>query len=581
MKWLASDPRASLDDVLITAELHRRAARPHDFEAENGALSALARTLSEDPQGILQALVDMALVLCRADSAGISLLEPGEDGGAFRWSATAGCFTSKRGGTIPRVVSPCGVVLERDAVLLFDRPGRYFGEFAGVDLPTYEKLFVPFHFAGQPIGALWVAAHTPQRNFDAEDARLLQSLSEFAAAGYQVQTRARQLEAAHEALADRIAEHQQAEAALVHANERLAEADRRKDEFLATLAHELRNPLAPIQSGLDVLRLSAREPELADRVLTMMERQMVHLGRLVDDLLDVSRISQGKVTLRTEPADLSAIIRAAVETNASGSPTRRIRVQLPSEPLIVGGDPVRLAQIVSNLLGNAVKYTDEGGRIWITGQLQDGWVVLSVRDDGIGIAPEMLDRVFGLFTQVDRRAEGLGIGLTLVRRLVELHGGAIEARSGGPGRGSEFIVHLPLTTCERSPQATPDQDRRGLFAGRRILVVDDHPDVAESLALLLQALGAEATAANDGPTALEKTSELAPDIVFLDIGMPNMDGYEVARTIRAGERGADIVLVAVTGWGQENDRLRAEQAGFDRHLVKPVTRAALEAVVAG
>jgi signal transduction histidine kinase/ActR/RegA family two-component response regulator len=361
----------------------------------------------------------------------------------------------------------------------------------------------------------------------------------------------------------------------------LREADSRKDEFLATLAHELRNPLAPIRNSLHILRLCSGGEPAADQVCEVIERQVAHLVRLVDDLLEVSRITRGKVELRLEPVELAAVIRSAVEAsrpviNASG---HQLAISLPTEPVVLMGDSVRLTQSFINLLNNAAKYTNNGGQIWLNARTQNDRVVVSVRDTGVGIAPEMLPRIFDMFTQLDRSKRqaqgGLGIGLTLVKSLVEMHGGEVEATSPGENHGSEFVVRLPLSKRQTvaSPAKTDSQNSN--LPDRRVLVVDDNRDAAISLGRLLKLLGADVHVVHDGPAALQVLSTFRPTVVLLDIGMPGMDGYEVARRIRKHPDWGDVVLIAVTGWGQEQDRLLATQAGFDHHLLKPADAASL------
>lgn len=370
---------------------------------------------------------------------------------------------------------------------------------------------------------------------------------------------------------------------LMRAERELRLAHRRKDEFLAMLAHELRNPLAPLHNGLHMLRLSGAGDERTRRVHDMLARQVSHMARLVDDLLDISRITKGKILLRKAPVDLGEVLRHALEASRESveAEGHTLRVDLPEEPLMVEADAVRLAQVVSNLLNNAVKYTDRGGEICVRASREaDGNLLMSVRDNGRGIPADMLASVFEPFTQVDRvQGEGgLGLGLTLVRRLVELHGGGVEARSPGPGAGSEFLVHLPAmgaaaATLPRTVQASP---ARSLG---RILVVDDSPDSGDTTAMVLQALGADVRSVGDGPAALAMLDGFRPDVMLVDIGMPGMDGYEVARRVRAGPLAADIVLIAMTGWGQEEDLRRSRDAGFDHHLVKPMDFDRLESLL--
>jgi PAS domain S-box-containing protein len=365
-------------------------------------------------------------------------------------------------------------------------------------------------------------------------------------------------------------------------------ADRRKDEFLATLAHELRNPLAPIRNSLQILKMPRIDSATLQQTRDMMERQVHHLVRLVDDLLDVSRVMRGKIELRKERVELASVVARAVETAMPLIEVQghRLEISLPSESLLLDADPVRLSQVVGNLLTNSAKYTEAGGKIWLTAHQEQGEAVLSVRDNGIGIAPDMLPHVFELFVQADlastRSQGGLGIGLTLVKNLVEMHRGRVEAHSGGLGHGSEFIVRLPLVVQEGSVSDAPAslEPRQARSPGHRLLVVDDNKDAAISLALLLRLHGHEVQVAHDGPAGIQLALAQRPDLIFLDLGMPGMDGYEVARRIRRTPALERITLAALTGWGQQEDRRRTAEAGFDHHLVKPPEPKALEAVLA-
>jgi signal transduction histidine kinase/DNA-binding response OmpR family regulator len=366
---------------------------------------------------------------------------------------------------------------------------------------------------------------------------------------------------------------------------RLQEADRRKDEFLATLAHELRNPLAPIRNSLHILRLTGNVDPAVGRVTEMIERQLNLMVRLVDDLMEVSRITRGKIELRKGLVTIAAIVRSAVETSgplieAAG---HRLSLVLPPEPLTVDGDFVRLSQVVSNLLNNAAKYTESSGEISVTVRRENGSVAIAVRDTGLGISAEMLPRVFDLFTQVDRtvaRAQGgLGIGLTLVKSLTEMHGGSVEARSEGIGLGSEFVVRLPLTEAHSKLAEPIGAELASALGRRRILVVDDNRDAATSLGKLLELLGVEVRVAFNGPDALAAIDEFRPAVVLLDIGMPGMDGYEVARRVRRRTEFRGTALVALTGWGQEEDRRRSREAGFDHHMTKPADLNALQVLI--
>jgi len=364
----------------------------------------------------------------------------------------------------------------------------------------------------------------------------------------------------------------------------LREVDRKKDEFLATLAHELRTPLAPISNSLQILRLTDDLSPAIERIRDVLERQVDHMVRLVDDLLEVSRITRGKVQLRKEPRELAEVVANAVEAGRPmiDAAEHQLAITLPSEPVIVDVDAVRLAQVIANLLINAAKYTESGGQIWLNVRKEAGEAVISVRDNGLGIPPEVLPRVFELFSQADqilnRSQGGLGIGLTLAKGVVELHGGRIEAFSAGRRAGSEFVVHLPVTSSVRPslPQASLSTRLRSRHRTLHILVVDDTQAAAFMLEKLLRTLGHDVVGVHSGPSALASLQVRVPDLVISDIGMPGMDGHQLATRIREDSRFDRVFLVALTGYGQENDRLRALEAGFDRHLVKPAGLDALE-----
>jgi PAS domain S-box-containing protein len=366
--------------------------------------------------------------------------------------------------------------------------------------------------------------------------------------------------------------------------ESLRDADRRKDEFLATLAHELRNPLAPLRNGLQVMKLAGANARAVEEARGMMERQLAQMVRLIDDLLDVSRITRGKLQLRPERVELASVVQSAVENSrplieASG---HELTITLPPGPVLLDADPVRLAQVFSNLLTNAAKYTDRGGSIRLSAERHGTEVVVSVRDTGIGIPAEHLPRLFEMFSQaapaLERSQGGLGIGLALVRGLVEMHGGTVEARSEGPGKGSELIVLLPVPAEPPSAGAggSGGKEEARPRPRRRILVADDNRDAANSLAMMLRLAGHEVHAAHDGQEAVEAADWFRPEAALLDIGMPRLNGLQAARHIREQAWGRDMVLVAITGWSQEEDRRMALEAGFDHHLTKPVDPEALE-----
>ncbi len=373
--------------------------------------------------------------------------------------------------------------------------------------------------------------------------------------------------------------------------EELAAADRSKNEFLALLAHELRNPLAPLRNAAHVLETAGADGAVVEQARNMMNRQIQNMGRLIEDLLDVSRITRGEVRLRRERVELAAFLRHSAEISQPLMEARgqELSISLPLEPVYLDADPTRLDQIFGNLLNNASKFTPHGGHCWVTAELvtngpdgphTPGQVVVRVRDDGSGMAPETLPRVFELFMQADRSYDrtggGLGIGLTLVRHLVELHGGSVEARSAGLGQGSEIVVRLPALAPTKR-----ESERRGVptdaalspaaaSTGRRVLVVDDNVDSAESLALLLRLKGHEVEVAYDGHGALKTAGSFHPEVVMLDIGLPGLDGYQVASRLRRRRRTATVLLLALTGYGRDEDQLRSLEAGFDHHLTKPV-----------
>jgi len=369
--------------------------------------------------------------------------------------------------------------------------------------------------------------------------------------------------------------------------ERLRELDRRKDEFLATLAHELRNPLAPLLSGLETLRLARGEPELGERARGIMERQLKTLVRLVDDLLDVSRITRGRLELRTERVTLDSVVSSAIESTRPllESLGHRLLVDVPHAAPTLNADPQRLAQVFGNLLNNAAKYTDRGGHVWLSVWRDGGEVVVSVRDDGIGLAPDLRAQVFDAFVQADTSLErsrgGLGIGLTLVRQLVQMHGGTVEARSAGVGKGSEFLVRLPVAEADTAPvQGLPTHT--GAAAGsKRIVVVDDNRDAADTLALSLSLLGHEVRVSYDATEVVDLAAAWRPHMMFLDVGMPKVNGFELARRLRSQPWAQDVLLVALTGWGKDEDRRQSFEAGFDHHLVKPAELNEIERLCRG
>jgi signal transduction histidine kinase len=545
-----------LESVITTAELARRASRAPDYAAESCILASLAQGMSYSPELILQSLAQAALTSCRAGSAGISLIE--EDGTRFRWRALEGGLASHVGDTTPRSFSPCGTVVERNSVHLFSYPERHFKYFAAVRPTIVEALLVPFSFEARPVGTIWVMAHDEQRRFDAEDARLIGNLGRFAAGAYQLRC------------------------ALAEAED----ANRHRNACLEMLFHELRNPLFPMQL---IAELLANEPGSLDdvkRASGVMRRQLRHLQHLVGDIKDVASGSGGTLALRKERVALSSIVEQAVEASRPivDSAGHALRVALPRSPVFVDADPVRLAQVMANLLSNAVKFTARGGHLRVSADARGADALIRVQDDGIGIEAGMLSGIFELYAQIrpsGRAAvSGMGIGLTLARSLVEMHGGTITAHSSGLGKGSEFVVSLPLADTVQAPSATPapapPKDETGPL---RVLVVDDHRDTADSLAWVLHNIGHEVRAAYDGASAIRAFEELSPHVIFQDLLLPGTSGLEIAGEIRKRSASRRALLVAITGAANAAALRAAERDAFDHLLVKPVGLKVLQEVL--
>ena len=895
-----------------TPELTRRAARPRDTVAERQALTLLAHEAIRSPQTLLKTIAETALRLCRAHSAGVSILEEADAQPVVRWHAATGQWTGLEGGTMRREASPCGVALDQNAPVLVGRPDRDYAYPPGSRLPIEEALLVPFHVDGTAVGTVWVMSHDDSVSFDSEDARVLSTLADLAATAHrwQAQTQehasdvrrsldgrpethedrqarslaagqkdalelavsgaplhailrvladaARQqvgpgaraamfirdpdggclrfgasvdlpvgftrlfdgaaigplspscglaaytaqtvivrdvrhdplwaphlplaeahgiracwsfpittfsghvlgtlalyhaepcvplpqeLEAvrvlAHTAslvlerhrvteernraeeqvlgLADdlrrRLAEQEtllrvvpvgvfiahdaactqitvnpagaamlripqslnasksgasrdrlpfrvfqqgvevpaeelpmqrsarqgevvtgeeyevvfsdgsaitllehaspffdasgqvrgcvgvfvditarkQNEEALRLSEERLQQVDRRKDHFLATLAHELRNPLAPVRTGLQLIRLAGDTPGAVEQVRSTMERQIGHMVRLIDDLLDISRITSGAISLRRALTPLAELVQSAVDANEGilADAGVQLTIELPAAPCELDVDPTRFVQVLSNLLHNAAKFTPANGHVTVTGRRVTGEgradeLVLAVADTGVGITADLLPSVFDLFAQGERRSlqahGGLGIGLSLARQLIQLHGGSIEARSEGPGCGSTFTVRMPLAGAPARPPAPALMSAGERVTRRRVLIVDDNADAAQMLAMLVRTMGGDARTATNGASGIRLARRFAPDLILLDIGMPGIDGYETCRRLRREPFGPSVSIVALTGWGQEQDKQRAAEAGFDLHLTKPADPALLERLLAG
>ena len=562
--------KTTLDDIIATHELLNRPSRAPDFKAENAALTALIEAMAQTPDIVLQKLADTALMLCQAGAAGVSIAEGNGRDDVFRWRATAGNYAPYLGGTMPRHFSPCGAVLERNAPILMIGMERYYDYVSSLNAPPHEALLVPFQSDGVTVGTLWVVAHDDARRFDGEDLRILQSLTHFAAMAVQTLARNQALESANAAASDIRA--------------RLLEADRRKDEFLATLAHELRNPLAPLTNALSVVSRSEHRPDLRHQAYATMDRQLRQMVRLVDDLIDISRITRGTIELRQERVLFAEVIQSAIETAQPmiDAAKHTFVAALPDHDVHLDADFTRLAQVFANLINNAAKYTPPGGAIRLMAEADDAELRVTLRDTGIGIAPDKLPHVFDMFNQVDSSMErshgGLGIGLTLVKNLVELHGGTVTAQSQGLGHGSTFTVRLPVAP-EHTAAAAVEGATTAAARPLRVLVVDDNVASAQTLGWMLEMLGHDVRMVHDGRDVIATAEDFGPDAILLDIGLPGMNGYDVCRSLRAQSRFAAVRLIAQTGWGQDKDLRDARVAGFDVHLVKPVAIEALEAAL--
>ena len=754
----------SVDRVIQTHMLQQRPSKTPNYQAESAAMMELVKALADDPESVAQRLVEVALNLTAAGSAGLSVAESEDGKEIFRWIATAGEYSRYLRGTMPRDFSPCGEVLRRAEPLLMCDMVRAYPYIERLHAPPAEVLLVPFANNGKLVGTVWIASHSQNHTFDQEDLRVVKSLAVFASALSSTVSLVRNL-AARESdfsselklseerrerldkmmierdqdaqvimrelkdtrllrdvasrmigedgsdalfgeildaaisitgadagtiqlydketdtltfLATRgfapemvshfsrvdassgspcgialvtgkravvefrpdgldpdgsvklhidaglssaqstplisrnghpmgmfsthwregrelterelrfldllgrqaadLIERIQVQEALRTSEKELREGARRKDEFLAVLAHELRNPLAPIRTGVDLLKRATHEPIVA-KLVPMMERQTGHMVRLIDDLLDVSRITSGKVALQHEIVTLGSLVETVLEANrsavAAASLELKVEIDEPERRLRV--DPTRMSQVLSNVLNNAVKFTAAGGAITLSASVSaaQGRVeqVFRITDTGIGISTDTLPTIFEMFTQVrpDRstRHGGMGIGLALARSLVSLHGGTLSAESDGPGKGSTFVIRIPLTEFLGRESPQPVGAAAAKLAGLRVLIVDDNKDAADALGNLLLLHGSEVRVSYLAESALSLLREFDPTIVFLDIGLPFMDGYEACKRMRA-IKGAAVRIVALTGWGQESDRRRTAEAGFDAHLTKPV-----------
>jgi signal transduction histidine kinase len=550
---------APLESVLITEELDRRASRDPDHAAECRALLQLAEELGRPSRHVLHRLVELALELCHAGSAGVSILESGEGRQLFRWHALTGALREHVWGVTPREFSPCGVVLDRNATQLFRVPERRFRYFAEVKPQIVEGLLVPFNVDGKPIGTVWVVTHDDTHHFDREDVRLVEALSRVASASWR----------AHAEM------------------ETLRNVSRRKDEFLAVLSHEMRNPLAAMSNAARYLDMMGTQDSDQVRARAVIQRQLTQVARLSEDLLDVSRLGRGLLELRKERTDLVAAVRAGREAAlpALTEYQREVRAEVPDGPIWVEGDPARLAQIVTNLLTNGARRTRAGGSAMLRLALDGGDAVLLVTSDTEGVAAGWADAGGEAFIPPPDAlpaGERQGIGLALARSLTELHGGTASVVSTGTARENGFEVRLPL--LDPAPHAVvrvagappPPRDRK---RRERVLVVDDSVDSADSLGMLLRTWGHDVRTAQGAAAGLRLEWEFEPHAVILDIEMPGKNGYEVASELRVRRR-RDLLLVALSGHAREEDRARSLAAGFDHHMTKPANMELLRRLLA-
>ncbi|MBN3764182.1 hybrid sensor histidine kinase/response regulator [Burkholderia sp. Ac-20365] len=554
--------------VLRTDDLKDRPARAPDHAAEVRTLVTVAGAQTGRRDTLLQAIADAALAACRAGSAGISLLETTSEGEAvFRWRAVAGACAAFEGRTTAWAECPCGMTLELGAAQLFVEPHTFFKSLRDAGAVITEGIITPIPIRcpeSKQLGAIWVASHDAHR-FDSEDVRLLGNLAVLAGAALTL------LDAQQAAEAEAAAAQQ--------ARRALEDAAHRRDEFIAMLGHELRNPMAPIDSSIAALRLLCAGEEQATDVLAIAQRQMRQLRTLVDDLLDAARLRHGKLAIKYSRTSLNEIVYDAITALKHHIDARKHRLVIDGldQPVHVRADHVRLSQVVGNLLSNAAKYTPAGGTLRLGVQTgadaHDGMVSIVIEDNGVGMSREALDHVFELFAQSPssmRRSEGgLGIGLAVVKRLVELHDGTIALDSQGIGRGTRVTLRLPI--LDRDPRVAHETTVIASAAPSRILLVDDNADALDALHLLLELEGHQVIVARSGHDALKIAEKEAPEIGIIDIGMPEMDGFEVARAIRANAALAHMFLIALTGYSSESDKSRALAAGFDYHLTKPVS----------
>ncbi len=544
------------------AELRQRPSRAPEYARESRALVRLARAQTRPRGVLLQTIVDTALELCGAGSAGISLVEELDGNRYFRWLAVAGQVAGLQGKLTAWRDCPCGIALEMQESLLLVDPVQTFDALRGAPVHVTEGLVVPIETDGAPLGAIWVMSHADSCRFEREDARLLSSLSAVAGSAL----------------------------TLANARDEKANDSRQRDEFIAMLSHELLGPMGPIDNAVTAAKSYCAGNENAVALLGIAQRQILRLRTLMDDLLDGVRLQHGKLRLDIRNVSLKEIAADAVASVQEGLVKRQHRLTVAGldKDITLQGDYVRLSQVIANLLSNSVRYTPAGGHILLSAVCEnDGrTVTLAVRDNGRGIPTEDLSSVCNLFTQSRASAKeasgGLGIGLAVVKRIVELHHGALDIASAGAGKGTTVTVRLPIRCA---PTATAGDDTGSEVAPAvktiHVLLVDDCNDALRSLSTVLALDGHSVETAGCGETAMSRLASRKPDVVILDIGLPDMDGYDVARAIRQDEGLKDIFLVALSGYADETDRMRAIAAGFNAYMTKPLSIGTLRAVLAG
>ena len=554
---------AALDAVVVTPFLLERAAPRRDIAAEHAALTQLIRQAAVDSSQLLARLVELAVELCDAGSAGVSLLEPAAESGhgVFRWTAMAGAYREYVGGTTPERFSPCGVCLTRGGAQLYRHPARVFTYLAEATPPIVEGLVIPLRSEAGPLGTIWIVSHTEARQFTAGDVSIMTSLADFTSTAL----------------------------ALQRARDRAEAANRARDEYLAIVSHELRRPLTAIVGWSEMLLAGRSSAVTAARAIEALHTNARRQQGMIEDLLDASRAFTGTLRLNETAMDLAGVVRSALEVVADAATDRGIEliVTMP-DAIPFRADADRLHQVVGNLLGNAVKFTPPGGRVMLDVTTSLPWVVITVRDTGIGIAPELIPLVFDVFRQADasstRRDAGLGLGLTIARRLVALHDGTLDAHSEGDGRGAAFTVRLPAARllAQAAPHAPSfaGKARPRELSGVSILIVDDEPDVRDVLACVLQEVGASVVTAADVPGARSVLAEHAFDVLLTDLVMPGEDGFDLLAQLGGGDSTRPGATIAVTALASGRERQRVLAAGFDHHVPKPVDFDALVRLIA-